>query len=146
MNNLINNSRTKKVMFKFSEELLSNQKHLKCLNYQSVNSLHCATVNLNQTNYYDILRVSKNADQKEIKRSYLELCKLFHPDIKESNLTEEDKIKKFQKINEAYSCLSKPESKLAYDQSMFQQKNPYYGYPYQSQYQNVHYVRRYPKR
>lgn len=62
--------------------------------------------------------------------SYLKLCKLHHPDASNnSNLSKDEKVKKFQKINEAYQCLSKPESKMAYDRtgsnSNAQYSNPY---------------------
>ncbi|MEA2020474.1 MAG: DnaJ C-terminal domain-containing protein [Patescibacteria group bacterium] len=63
-------------------------------------------------NYYDILGVSKNANQEEIKKAYREKAKKYHPDAKSSEKDEE----RFKKINEAYQVLSDPKKKQAYDQ------------------------------
>jgi len=132
-------------MLKFSEEILSrkyNLNHLRC----RVNFLHF-TFNLNQTNYYDILGVPRGASQKEIKEKYLKLCKIYHPDISiDSNLSKDEKVKKFQKINEAYQCLSKVSTKMAYDQSS-SQSNPQH--PFNNPYNNPYTTgrtRAYPRR
>ena len=63
--------------------------------------------------YYDLLGVSKNADDREIKRAYKKLAMQYHPDR-----TRGDKIKeeKFKSIQEAYEVLSDDEKRAAYDQ------------------------------
>ncbi len=54
-------------------------------------------------NYYEILYLSKNATQTEIKRSYKKLVKKYHPDLYSGDKTfAEQKIKQ---INEAYDIL-----------------------------------------
>lgn len=58
--------------------------------------------------YYDILGVSKDASNIEIKKAYQKLAKTHHPD------KGGDK-EKFQKINEAYETLSNSEKKHTYD-------------------------------
>lgn len=58
--------------------------------------------------YYDILGVSKDASNEEIKRKYLELCKKYHPDVYGEN----DMI---TAIREAYDTLGNEESRKRYD-------------------------------
>jgi molecular chaperone DnaJ len=61
--------------------------------------------------YYEILGVSKNASQDEIKRAYRNLARKFHPDVsKESGAAE-----KFKEINGAYQVLSDPNKRSQYD-------------------------------
>lgn len=63
-------------------------------------------------NYYDVLGVSKDADEKEIKSAFRKLAKQYHPDINKEPGAEE----KFKEIGEAYAVLSDPEKKKQYDQ------------------------------
>lgn len=62
-------------------------------------------------NYYDILGISKNASESEIKNAYREMAKKYHPDISKEENAEE----KFKEVQEAYSVLSDPEKKANYD-------------------------------
>lgn len=62
--------------------------------------------------YYQILDVSKNASKEEIKKSYRELAKKYHPDVSK----EKDAAEKFKKISEAYAVLSDDTKKSQYDQ------------------------------
>ncbi|OLY79188.1 Chaperone protein DnaJ, partial [Smittium mucronatum] len=62
--------------------------------------------------YYDILGVSKSASVSEIKKSYYQLAKKYHPDVnKEAGAKE-----KFHKIQEAYDTLSDESKRSNYDQ------------------------------
>ena len=63
-------------------------------------------------NYYDVLGVSKNADEKEIKSAFRKLAKQYHPDINKEPGAEE----KFKEIGEAYAVLSDAEKRRQYDQ------------------------------
>lgn len=71
----------------------------------------------NAQNYYEILGVKSNCSQKEIRSAYLELCKKYHPDKVESTEKENDNAKnaRFQRIAEAYDCLSKESDRTRYD-------------------------------
>lgn len=62
--------------------------------------------------YYEVLGVSKNATDKEIKAAYRKLAKKYHPDTAGSD---ESSKKKFEEIGEAYAVLSDPEKKKLYD-------------------------------
>ncbi len=64
------------------------------------------------TDYYDILGISSNATQKEIKSKYRELSLMFHPDRIKTSLSEE----MMKQINEAYSVLSDIEKRKQYDE------------------------------
>lgn len=64
-------------------------------------------------NYYELLKVSEDADIEEIKKSYKKLVKEFHPDIYKGDKNfAENKIKK---LNEAYEILSDKASRAEYD-------------------------------
>ena len=66
--------------------------------------------------YYDVLGISKNADEKEIKRAYRALAKKYHPDTNAGNAQSEQL---FKEITEAYTILSDPEKRKLYDQFGF---------------------------
>ncbi|KAL6513847.1 hypothetical protein OROHE_019303 [Orobanche hederae] len=63
--------------------------------------------------YYNILKISKNASEEDVKRSYKRLAMKWHPDKNAVN-TEEAEAK-FKQISEAYDVLSDPEKRQIYD-------------------------------
>lgn len=63
-------------------------------------------------NYYDILGVSPEAGDDEIRRAYRKLARKFHPDVSE----EADAEARFKDISEAYEVLKDPEKRAAFDQ------------------------------
>ncbi len=63
--------------------------------------------------YYEVLGISKDADESAIKKAYLKLAKKYHPDM---NPGDKEAEAKFKEANEAYSILSDSEKKAQYDQ------------------------------
>lgn len=63
--------------------------------------------------YYDLLQLHPSASVQQIRRSYRELSKLYHPDT--TKLPSAVAVAKFQQLNEAYATLSSPERRFAYD-------------------------------
>ncbi|MCW6052064.1 MULTISPECIES: J domain-containing protein [Microcoleaceae] len=63
--------------------------------------------------HYGLLGLHPSASAIEIRRSYRELSKLYHPDT--TDLPPSVATAKFQQLNNAYATLSNPERRLAYD-------------------------------
>ncbi len=63
--------------------------------------------------YYQILGVSRNASEKEIKQAYRRLARKHHPDLNPNDKSAEAK---FKEINAAYEVLSNAEKRKKYDQ------------------------------
>lgn len=63
--------------------------------------------------YYDILGVSRDASQDEIKAAYRQKAMQYHPDRSDEDGAEE----KFKEVNEAYNVLSDPETRKRYDRA-----------------------------
>ena len=63
--------------------------------------------------YYEILEVSREATDVEIKKSYRRLAVKYHPDKNPGDATAEEK---FKEISHAYSVLSDPQKRQMYDQ------------------------------
>lgn len=63
--------------------------------------------------YYEILGIDRNADEKTIKKAYRKLAKKYHPD---TNVGDAGAEEKFKEVTEAYNILSDPEKKKLYDQ------------------------------
>lgn len=65
------------------------------------------------SDYYGILGVSRDADEKKIKKAYKELALKWHPDRNIDNKAEAEE--KFKNISKAYAVLNDPEKKRLYD-------------------------------
>jgi len=66
--------------------------------------------------YYARLGLHPSASVREIRQTYRELSKLYHPDT--TTLPAAIALTKFQQINEAYATLSNPEKRISYDRSI----------------------------
>ncbi|KAL9043807.1 MAG: hypothetical protein Q9214_003019 [Letrouitia sp. 1 TL-2023] len=86
--------------------------------------------------YYKVLGVSNDADDRAIKRAYRTLTKKYHPDkTAAQGVPKEDAEKKMASINEAYEVLSDPELRARFDRGddpndTEQQSQPFHGSPF----------------
>jgi len=80
-------------------------------------------------NYYKILGVSNNANDKEIKRAYRKMALKWHPDKHKGEEARKNAEKEFREINEANEVLSDHEKRGRYDRGedieVQQQQNPW---------------------
>jgi DnaJ family protein C protein 3 len=86
--------------------------------------------------YYKILNVANDADERQIKHAYRKMTKEYHPDKRHKNgVSKEEAEKKMASINEAYEVLSDPELRARFDRgddpnSHERQQAPFQGNPF----------------
>ncbi len=66
-----------------------------------------------EKDFYKILGVSEDAEDKEITKAYRKLARKYHPDANPDDKTAEDK---FKEVSEAYDVLSDNERRREYDE------------------------------
>jgi len=76
--------------------------------------------------YYEILEITRDASQDDVKKAYRRLARQHHPDV---NRHDEEAEERFKEINEAYSVLSDPEKRRRYDQFGHEAANGRYSEP-----------------
>jgi DnaJ-class molecular chaperone len=69
-----------------------------------------------QRDYYEVLGVSRNASEQDIKRAYRKLAKQYHPD---RNPGDPKATEKFKEVQQAYEVLSDKTKRAQYDQFGF---------------------------
>jgi len=67
---------------------------------------------MTKRDYYEVLGISRNADESEIKKAYRQLALQYHPDRNPGNKESEEK---FKEASEAYEVLRDPEKRTLYD-------------------------------
>lgn len=68
---------------------------------------------MSKRDYYEVLSVSRNASDDDLKGAYRRLAMKYHPD---RNPDSEDAIVRFKEAKEAYEILSDPRKRAAFDQ------------------------------
>lgn len=85
--------------------------------------------------YYKVLGVATDADERQIKSAYRKASKQYHPDkAAKQGIPKEDAEKKMAAINEAYEVLSNPELRARFDNgddpNSQEQGSPFQGSPF----------------
>src|SRR3972149_6693586 len=65
-----------------------------------------------KTDYYEVLGVSRDADDKQLKKAFRKFARKYHPDLNPNNKGSEQR---FKEVNEAYEVLSDPTKRKQYD-------------------------------
>lgn len=68
---------------------------------------------MSKKDYYELLGVSRDATEVEIKKAFRKLARKYHPDVNPDNKEAE---KKFKEVSEAYEVLSDSQKRANYDQ------------------------------
>ncbi|MEK9745544.1 MAG: DnaJ domain-containing protein, partial [Candidatus Puniceispirillum sp.] len=67
---------------------------------------------MSKRDYYDVLGVDKDADDKVLKAAYRKLAMANHPDRNQGDTGAEER---FREATEAYDVLKDPQKRAAYD-------------------------------
>ena len=83
---------------------------------------------MSKRDYYEVLGVSKDAGERDIKKAYKRLAMKYHPDRTQGDKSKEEQ---FKEVKEAYEVLNDDQKRAAYDQyghAAFQQGGQGGGY------------------
>ena len=70
--------------------------------------------------YYDILKIYPDSPDADIRKSYLELAQIYHPDKNPGN--KKIAALRFRLINEAYAALKTPDGRARYNRLLLSQQ------------------------
>ncbi|XP_046383062.1 dnaJ homolog subfamily C member 4-like [Ischnura elegans] len=82
------------------------------LYFNALRSIRSSGTRLSSKNHYEILQVKRDCTAKEVRDAFIKLSKEMHPD---KNRNDPLNHQRFVKLNEAYSVLSRPQKRSAYD-------------------------------
>ncbi|TPH19218.1 molecular chaperone DnaJ [Litorilituus lipolyticus] len=68
---------------------------------------------MSKRDYYEVLGVSKDASERDIKKAYKKLAMKYHPDRTKGDKSKEET---FKEVKEAYEVLNNDQKRAAYDQ------------------------------
>ena len=68
---------------------------------------------MSKRDYYEVLGITRDTGDKEMKKAYRRMAMKFHPD---RNPGDKEAEEKFKEVNEAFEILSDPQKRSAYDQ------------------------------
>ena len=68
---------------------------------------------MSKRDYYEVLGVSKDAAERDIKKAYKRLAMKYHPDRTQGDKSKEEQ---FKEVKEAYEILNDDQKRAAYDQ------------------------------
>jgi len=68
---------------------------------------------MTKRDYYEVLGVSRDVSESDLKSAFRNLARKYHPDVNDAPDAED----KFKEINEAYGVLSDTDKRAAYDPS-----------------------------
>lgn len=82
-------------------------------------ALHCASyATQKKVDHYEVLGINRDAKPDEIKAAFYKLSKEYHPDRNQ----DEEAVRKFHEVNEAYEVLGNYASKKTYDRTLMTSK------------------------
>jgi molecular chaperone DnaJ len=76
-----------------------------------LSSVDHGSVAMSKRDYYEVLGLSKNCTNEDVKKAYRKLAKQYHPDVNKSANAEE----KFKEAKDAYEVLSDDQKRAQYD-------------------------------
>jgi len=94
------------------KSLINSNANFKKRIFKLNSSFHNNSNLFQKKDYYELLGLSKNANEKEIKQAFFKKAKKLHPDTNPDDIQAKEK---FAEVNEAYQVLSDKNKRAQYD-------------------------------